>query len=212
MDWKYKHFHQARDFAATADAVDVAARTFFIEQLGWQISDSADGFVARGYSFAHQAIADVHRQSMTDGTRVTIELKVQRASALGFMLFDVGGYYSIQMRTWLDGIEWSIGQALNPGKNISPNPLVLQANKPSAHIFNGCLVFIAVMFGLWIVITLICAVVGLATGNLLLIGRSGSSTIHGTAARVISALILVVAAFVVWRINKPRRQRPAILP
>jgi len=211
MDWKYKHFHQARDFGASHDVVDGAARAFFSEQLGWQISNSAEGFIARGSSFAHQAIARVHLESNTDGTSVTIELMVERASSLGFMLFDVGGYYAIQMRKWLDGIGWSIGQALNRGENVSPNPTVLQANKPSAYIFNGCLIFIAVMVGLWVVVTLICAIVGLATGNLLLIGRSGSSTIHGTPARVVSALILMFAAFVVWRIKSKGRKTPAIL-
>ena len=30
----------------------------------------------------------------------------------GFMLVDVGGYYSIQIRKWLDGIQWTLTQKL----------------------------------------------------------------------------------------------------
>jgi hypothetical protein len=33
---------------------------------------------------------------------------VERAGWRGFMLVDVGGYYNIQIRKWLDGIQWSL--------------------------------------------------------------------------------------------------------
>jgi len=127
MDWKYKHFHQERVFAAPRDLVTEAARTFMTESLGWRItdfglggdsgrdvrapSDTMDGFTAEGYSFSHRAIANLHIQttaggaSSENGTRVAIELLVERASSWGFMLFDVGGYYNIQIRKCLDGIQ-----------------------------------------------------------------------------------------------------------
>ena len=202
MDWKYKHFHQERIFPAERDLVFDAARAFMRESLGWQVTDMPEGFTAQGYSFSHQAIANLHIQSAGAGTKVAVELLVERAGWRGFMLFDVGGYYNIQIRKWLDGIQWSLHQKLTGGHDESTNPLVLAANKPSAYIFNGCLAFIVVMFALYFLITFICAAVGLLTGTLYLWGRGGTLAVHGIPARIVSALILIFGAFVVWRIKR----------
>jgi hypothetical protein len=202
MDWKYKHFHQQRVFPAPRDDVFEAARSFMAESLGWQITDTPDGFTAEGYSFTHRAIAHFHIQTLADGTKVTVELLVERAGWRGFMLFDVGGYYSIQIRKWLDGVQWSLHQKLTGSTDQSTNPLVLAANKPAAYIFNGCLVFIVVMFALYFLITFICAVVGLLTGNLYLWGRGGTLAVHGIWARILSALILLFGVFLVWRMKR----------
>jgi len=208
MDWKYKHFHQERVFPAPRDVVTQAARTFMAESLGWQITDTADAFTAQGYSFSHRAIANLQFQSAAGGTKVAIELLVERTGWRGYMLFDVGGYYNIQIRKWLDGIQWALHQELTGTHDESQNPLVLAQNKPAAYIFNGCLMFIVVMFGLYFLITFIEAVVGLLTGNLYLLGRGGTLAIHGMWGRIVSALILMFGAFVVWRIKrKPSRQR-----
>jgi len=204
MNWKYKHFLQERVFPAPRDAVVEAARTFMAESLGWQIANTSEGLTAQGYSFAHRAIANFHIQTTADGTKVTLELMVRRASPLGFMLFDVGGYYNIQMRKWLDGIQWSLRQKETGSQDESANPLVLAQNKPAAHIFHGCLMFIFVMFALYVLVSFISAVVGIFTGNLFLVGR-GSLTVHGIWARILSALILMFIAFLalrIMRINK----------
>lgn len=183
-----------------------AARTFMAESLGWQVTDTPEGFTAQGQSFSHRAIADLQIQPVAggaseSGTRVAVELLVERAGWRGFMLFDVGGYYNIQIRKWLDGIQWSLHQKLTGTRDESTNPLVLAESKPAACIFNGCLVFIVVTFALYFLVTFISAVVGLLTGNLFLVGR-GSLTIHGIWARILSGLILVFGAFLAWRIKK----------
>jgi len=208
MDWKYKHFYQERLFPSPRGDVLEAARTFMAESLGWQVTDTPDGFTATGYSFSHGAIANLRIQSAgspassESGTRVAIELLVERAGWRGFMLFDVGGYYNIQIRKWLDGVQWSLHQKLTGSMDESTNPLVMAANKPSAYIFNGCLAFIVVMFALYFLITFICAVVGLLTGTLYLWGRGGTLVVHGIVARIVSALILIFGAFMVWRIKR----------
>src|SRR6267378_6112171 len=199
MDWKYKHFHQERVFTAPRDLVKEAARTVMAESLGWKITDTPDGFTAKGYSFSHGAIAHLHIQSAGNGTKVAVELLVERAGWRGFMLFDVGGYYNIQIRKWLDGIQWSLHQKLTGSHDETTNPLVLAANKPAAYIFNGCLVFIIVTFALYFLVTFISAVVGLLTGTLFLLGR-GNVIVHGTWARILSAVILVFGVFLAWRI------------
>ena len=202
MDWKYKHFHQERVFAAPRELVLEAARALMSESLGWKVTDTPDGFAAEGYSFSHWANANLHIQSAASGTKVTIELPVQRAGAAGFMLFDVGGYYNIQIRKWLEGIQWSIHQKLTGSHDESQNPLVLANRKPAACLFNGCLVFIVVTFALYLLVTFICALIGLLTGHLYLLGRGGTLIIHGVWARIVSALILMFGAFIVWRIKR----------
>jgi hypothetical protein len=206
MNWKYKHFYQERTYAAPRDVVLEAARDFMAGSLGWKIADSPDGFTAEGYSFAHQATANLQIQPAMEGTKVSLDLSVSRAGATGFMLFDVGGYYNIQIRKWLDGIQWSIHQKLTPSEVGSAQPPMPVANKGAARLFNGCLVFIVAMFALYFLITAICAVVGLASGNLYLFGRGGTLVIHGLAARVTSALILMFGVFLVWKMTRKRRQ------
>jgi hypothetical protein len=213
MDWKYKHFHQERVYAEPRELVVEAARSFMGESLGWQVTNTPDGLTAQGESFFHHAIATLRIQSaanetsLESGTKVAVELLVERASFRGYMLVDVGGYYNIQIRKWLDGIQWSLHQQLTGNTDQSTNPLVLAANKPSAYIFNGCLVFIVVMFALYFLITFICAVVGLITGNLYLFGRGGTLTVHGYGARIVSAMILIFGAFLGLRIMRARRSR-----
>jgi hypothetical protein len=210
MDWKYKHFHQERVYAAPRDDVFEAARAFMAESLGWEITNTPDGFTAQGYSFSHRAIANLHIQTAAGGTKVAVELLVERAGWRGFMLFDVGGYYNIQIQKWLDGIQWSIHQKLTGTRDESTNPLVLAQNKPAACIFNGCLMFIVVMFAIYVLVTFVCAVVGLITGNLYLVGRGGTLTIHGIWGRIVSALILMFGAFIAWKIKR-KQSRPRII-
>jgi len=203
MDWKYKHFNQERVFAAPREEVAQAARVIMAESLGWQVADRPDGLTAQGYSFSHRAIANLHIQTVSSGTRVAVELLVERAGWRGFMLFDAGGYYNIQIRKWLDGIQWSIHHQRTGAQDESQNPVLRAENKTAAFVFNGVLMFVVVMFGLYFFTTFIEAVVGLTTGSLFLIGR-GTLTIHGIWARVISALILLFGGFVVWKVKRGR--------
>lgn len=105
MDWKYKHFHQERVFHAAEDTIKDAARSYVTEDLGWKVLETSDGMIAEGSSANHSVMAEFQFHSDAAGARVTIDLKVERASVRGFMLFDVGGYYNIQMRKWLAAIQ-----------------------------------------------------------------------------------------------------------
>lgn len=207
MDWKYKHFCQQRVFPAPRDVVLEAARAVMAESLGWQLTDATQGFTASGSSFAHGAVANFRIQSTAGGTKVDVELLVERAGFHGFMLVDVGGYYNIQIRKWLDAIQWAVRQKLT-GHEAPAHPPVQPPNKAAACLFNGCLMFIVVTFGLWFLVTFICAAFGLVTGHLYLLGRSGTLAVHGMWGRVISALILLFGAWIVWRI-KMERSPPA---
>jgi hypothetical protein len=58
------------------------------------------------------------------------------------------------------------------------------------------------MFAIYVLVTFICAVVGLITGNLYLLGRGGTLAVHGIWGRIVSALILMFGAFLAWRIKR----------
>jgi len=203
MDWKYKHFHQERTFAAPQEIVIGAARKYFVESLGWQITGDEEGFRAEGYSFSHKCLAKLRFPSDATATRVLIELAVNRAGGRGFMLFDVGGYYNIQIRHWLDGTQANLHAKLSPQSVGASNPLpAASTNKGAACVFNGCIGFIVVMFALYVLITFSEAIIGLITGHLYLFGRGGTLVVEGIAGRITSALIIMFILFIAWRIKK----------
>ena len=211
MDFKYKHFRQQRVFPASRDEVFERARAVMTESVGWAVAnETSEGFTASGSSFGHAGIANVRISSSAGGTIVDVQLRVERTGFSGFMLFDVGGYYNIQIRKWLDAIQVSLRQQETTGQPPPGAPPLQPPNKSAACIFHGCLLLIVVAFGLYLLVTVIGAVIGLTTGNLFLLGRNGNLTVHGPAARAISALILLFGAWMVWRIMKKPR-KPSII-
>ena len=107
MDWKYKHFNQEAIFTASRENIREAARAVITESLD-KIEDTDDGFVASGYSAWHAAIATVRITSGADGTKMAVELLVERAALRGYMLFDIGSYYNGQIDKWFSGISQRI--------------------------------------------------------------------------------------------------------
>ena len=130
MDWKYKHFDQVAIFKASRQSVLEAARTVVAESLG-EIEDTADGFVARGYSAWHAAIATFRITPAPEGMKVAIELLVERAAMRGYMLFDVGGYYNGQIDKWFSGITQRL-------EGVQEQPLVSKTTS-NVKIQQGCL-------------------------------------------------------------------------
>ena len=204
MDWKYKHFHQERVFPATRDAVVAAARRYLSESLAWGVTETAEGLKAEGYSFSHAAIANLRFQPAGSETRIVVDLRVERAGPTGFMLFDVGGYYSIQIRKWLDGIQWLIHQHF-AGEPTQAAPPIPTENKTGARLFNGCLMLSFAIIGLWFLGNFISALVGMFTGTLYLWGKGGTLVFHGVAARIIAALILLLGGYLAWQFTRKRR-------
>ena len=210
MDFKYKHFHQQRPYSAPREEVLERARAVMAESVGWAIQDETlEGFIAHGTSFGHAGIAGFQIRSTGGGALVDVELRVERAGFSGFMLFDVGGYYNIQIRKWLDAIQASVHQQAT-GQAPPPAPPLQPRNKTTACAFNGCLILIAISIGIYFLVTFVCAVIGLTTGNLLLIGRGGDIRVHGWAARAISTVILLFGAWIFWRVIK-RPHKPSII-
>ena len=209
MDWKYKHFTQQAVFPADARAVRQSLRAFAADYLpGWSVTETPDGLELSGSSAGHAAVANFQVEPAGSGTRVTITMRVERASPLGFMLVDIGGYYDGQLSKWLSAVPWWIEQAQRKGEPAKYDPSPMQAPKPvpGTNWVIGCMI----ISGLLIVgIYLVAAIVGLLTGNLFLAGRgSGSTTLHGAPARIVSAIILGLAAWFVYRIFRPRQAKP----
>lgn len=207
MDWKYKHFASEMTFSASRAEVIEAARNYVSASLGWPLVETVDGLETKGYSFAHAATAKFHLTASTNGTKVGVELAVERASTLGFMLFDVGGYYNRQIRKWLEGIQWQLQhKSFLP---TSQQPLT-QVKPPQAWPTRFFGKFLYLLVASWLIILLlsflVLPLVGLITGHLYIPGRgSGGITLHGAWARIISALILMLTTFILWK-SKKRRQ------
>ncbi|HYJ90679.1 MAG TPA: hypothetical protein VEV84_05175 [Pyrinomonadaceae bacterium] len=97
-------------------------------------------------------------------------------------------------------------QAQQPSKTSSP------LTRRAGSIFIGCL---AAIFLIWIVSMMVLAAIGLVTGYLYLLPARGSGEVelHGTWARIVSAIILLFFAtvgFLIYR-NSIKRRRPKIL-
>ena len=217
MDWKYKHYNLENEFQAQPDEVLKAARLFVSESLQWKIVDTGEGFDATGASFAHATIARFRITPTVGGTKLRVEFLVERASSLGFMLFDVGGYYSRQLRKWSEGIRWYLNEVRRSEHQIQsahqagdevPNPRLAPGsisrwNSPSttsAKVFTGCLIL---SVSIPLLIFVIAPVIGLLSGYLYIPGRGSSDiTVRGPWARIISAVILLLEGFVVWRIRR----------
>jgi hypothetical protein len=100
------------------------------------------------------------------------------------------------------------------GVNDQP-PVHGEPNKTDAasnrigRFFFGCCATLAV---LGILSVLIACIIGLATGYLFLPGRGGTLELYGTSARIVSALVLLFLASLVYLgTRKRRRDRPKIL-
>ncbi|MET0751773.1 MAG: hypothetical protein ABWZ66_00245 [Pyrinomonadaceae bacterium] len=83
-----------------------------------------------------------------------------------------------------------------------PNP---EAAKTKATLLIGCA---AAFIGLPLLMFFISAVIGLITGNLYFFDRRGE-TIHGSLARIISAVILIIFSFIVLVILRTRKKARA---
>lgn len=206
MDWKNKNFEREVVFQAQRDLVFEAARSFAAEALvGWQITDTADGFEARGSSASHVATGKFRIEPAPFGTKVSVTLLVERAGPLGFMVFDVGGYYDGQLRKWLDGIQEHLQQRLTPAppqESSGQGGRAIPKATGARPLYMGCIV---ALFVLPIFLFVMSAVIGLFTGQLYFLGRRGE-TIHGLWARIISGIILVIAVLIGLRILKMRKK------
>jgi hypothetical protein len=130
MDWKYKHFRQEAILKASRESVLEATRSVMAESLGG-ILDTPDGLVARGHSAWHTAVATFIITPIPDGTRVVVELLVERAAARGYMLFDVGGYYNGQIDKWFSGILQHLGGA--------QEQTLVSKSTSNLRVWRGCL-------------------------------------------------------------------------
>jgi hypothetical protein len=145
MDWKYKHFNHAAVFKAPRASVLEAARAIAAESLEG-IEDTTDGFTARGFGGWHTEIATFRFTEVPEGTKVAVELLVERGAMRGYMLVDIGGYYNGQIDKWFSAITQRLG---------GENEQVL-VNKTSVDLkvrhacLTGCLVYfiVGVFFGI----------------------------------------------------------------
>jgi hypothetical protein len=139
MDWKYKHFNQAAIFKASPESVLEAARASVAGSLG-DIEDTPSGFVGRGYGAWHAEIATFRITPAPDGTKLVVELLVERSAMRGYMLVDIGGYYNGQIDKWFSSISRHLA---GPSEQVLVNKTTSSSKVPKG-LLAGCLVNIVV--------------------------------------------------------------------
>lgn len=215
MDWKYQRFERETTIDADRDTVPQAVRATIADSLpGWQVTDTTDGLQAIGSLAGHGATVTFRIEPGPSGTTVAVTLAVERTGAFGFMLVDIGGYYDGQLRHWLQHIQWHIAQKLAPTTELpSPKPAKPADNaatRRAASCATGC--FIAFIL-CPLPVYFLCALIGLFTGELYIGSGTGGTptTIHGTAARIASAVVLLgYAALTVWLVRQKKAGWPAL--
>ena len=195
MNWRHKHFFGEQTYTQPRDQVLKEARAFMAEAARWKIEETDEGFIASGIDFGHVANATFQLTPSDDAIRLNVDLAVKRRGIEGFMLFDIGGYYGGEIRHWLQGIGDRLDGRVGA---LAPHC----APRARARMF-GCLVgFGVVAASLLLLWTFVLGpIIGLAFGVLVLLGRNGDSTLHGTWARGVSAAIIAVDVlfYLRWR-------------
>ncbi len=183
MDWKYKHFHEQAVFNAPIQTVLEAARTAVSEAFG-QAQDTPDGFVANGRSGWRDATATFHAASVASGTQLSVELVVERSTMRGYMLWDVGGYYNVQIDKWFARIAERLSSA-------GEQPLVSKSTL-NYRVRQGCLAGCMV----WLVAVLCLSTIGTVLDRAVY-PQSSQSSFGGpfTAAASALALLVGIAAY-----------------
>jgi hypothetical protein len=100
---------------------------------------------------------------------------------------------------YLEPVSAPAQQSLAQKKQVSP------ATRLAGSVLGGCLLVTIVLATLTY---FIAAVIGLLSGYLYLPGRGhGGSVLHGALARIISAIILLVFAWIIVWVGRQRRKR-----
>jgi hypothetical protein len=213
MDWKYKHFAQEVVFQAKPETVHAAVRAFAGAWLAdWKVSETLDGIEAKGRSGGHIATAKFRIEPTPGGgTKVAVALQVERASYLGFVLADSGGYYNQQIYKWLQAVSWRIQERLTPatqsedqpGQALPAEPPIPEPSRGRTPLMGCLIVFVLLPFCLWAA----AALVGLLTGTLYIPGRRNFGiTIHGPLARILSVIMMGLFGWMVLRVLRPKKR------
>jgi hypothetical protein len=202
MDWKYRRFRREQTFPKSRETVLQAARECVADGQAWSITDTSTGFEAKGYSGFHLAAAAFDFAQTGDGATMTVDLRVERASNFGFMLFEIGGYYDGLLARWIEGVRQRVDDRFAG---------VAAAHPPRAghaRLFDTVVMVLAFFRGLAFVLNFVVfPLIALVTGNLYFIGRGSSGPpLHGAWARGVSVALLLVDAWIAYRIFGSRRR------
>ena len=212
MDCKYKYFTREAAFQAEPEIVLQALRAFAADWLDdWKVSETLDGIEARIHSGYRFATATFRVEPAPGGSRVAVKMQVERATSLGLMMFDPGGYFSGQIRKWLEALPWWIQQQQaveNQSMNQDGKPASAgsQIPKPKRESDLGKRL-IAASVAVVLFAYAIVAIAGLITGELFISDNHGGITLHGLWARFVSAIVLVIIGWVGRRLWKLRKRK-----
>lgn len=182
MDWNYKRFRQEAVFNAPVHAVLEAARSVLAKAFGAP-EETSEGFTAQGFSGWRPATVTVHVASAVAGTQVTVELQVKRLSSLGYMLWDIGGFYNGRIDDWFRGMAERLG---GPAEQALVSKTT-SGNRIQRGCLAGCL--------LWVFAAACLGVGGIALDRAIFPQLTGSFQGPFSMAASLVAFLLAILAF-----------------
>lgn len=202
-------FSESRTFLLPRGELAAVAQSA-LEGLGWSYKRASDEEFLASVPFGGGTWGEDFKIRILPGGVVEAESKcvtvrLPQVFDFGKNRRNVETFFALVERRVRNGVDERPASATDQGASGRAEQATPGRNR-SATLLGGCLIAIVVLVALTY---LIPAVVGLVTGNLFLIGRGGDATVHGVWARVISAVILAVFAWVVVRALRYRRRRQA---
>ena len=200
-------FREGRTYRLAQDELAAVVKSAF-ESLGWSYKAlSGEEFLASvpfgGGTWGEEFRVRLLPSGVVEAESKCVTVRMPQVFDFGKNRQNVEKFFSLVEHGIGSGVEQVPVSAAAQGLAWQQTAVKRQRG---VAFFGGCLalifIFIALMY-------FICAVVGLLTGNLFLPGRgSGSATIHGPWARIISVIILALFAWSgLWWLRDRKRSR-----
>lgn len=202
-------FSERRAFQLRQDELAAAVRAA-LENLGWSYKALSDEeFLASvpfsGLTWGEEFKVRIHPGGVIEAESECVNGRVPQVFDFGRNRQNVQTFLGLVARGTGQGIQQ---RPVNAAMQESARRVAqaVPQRRLAVTLFGGCLIA-ALAFG--ILIYLVTSVIGLLTGNLYLLGRGDATVVHGTWARIISAVILALFVWILVRVLKFRRKTRA---
>lgn len=202
-------FSESRTFQLQQGELSAVVRSA-LENLGWSYKvQSDDEFLASvpfgGGTWGAEFKVRIQAGGVIKAESKCVTVRMPQVFDFGKNRQNVERFFALVERGTGHGIQQ------RPFNAAVPEPLgrvgqAVPQRRTAASLFGGCLIAL-LAFG--ILTYFVTSVIGLLTGNLYLLGRSGTLVIHGAWARIISAVTLALFGWVIVRVLRSGRKTRA---
>jgi len=200
-------FSERRTFQNRQDELAAVVQSAF-ENLGWSYKVlPGEEFLATvpfgGGTWGAEFKVKIHAGGVIEAESKCITVRMPQVFDFGKNRQNVSAFFAYVERGTGHSIQQSHVHAAEPPGRVEQT---VPQRRLAANLVGGCL---TALLAFCVLTYLITSIIGLLTGNLYLLGRGGTKTVHGLWARVISALILAVFVWVLVRVLRYKGTRRA---